>query len=163
MNAIAAHEEPSPAAARMPGNAPEESASASAPLDVLLLVFQVQGRLASLIATESCAFNLTPTEALALITLARDSSPVSGIARAVGIRPNGASVLVNRLRERRLVRRQRSRRDNRVVTVNLTDQGRELADVLTLKAADQLRFALSDFSSAERDQLVSMLKRLSAA
>jgi DNA-binding MarR family transcriptional regulator len=133
---------------------------ASVPLDVLLLVFQVQGRLASLVAAESRAFNLTATEALALITLARDSSPVSGIARAVGIRPNGASVLVDRLRERRLVRRQRSRRDNRVVTVDLTETGRELAEMLTAKAADQLRFALSGFSPDERGQLARMLKDL---
>jgi DNA-binding MarR family transcriptional regulator len=120
----------------------------------------VQGQLASLVASESRAFNLTPTEALALITLARDSSPVSGIARAVGIRPNGASVLVDRLRERRLVRRQRSRRDNRVVTVDLTDAGRELATTLTAKAADQLRFALSGFTPGEREQLATMLRQL---
>ena len=130
------------------------------PLDVLLLVFRVQGRLATLLATESRPFHLTPTEALALITLARDSSPVSGIARAVGIRPNGASVLVDRLRERRLVRRQRSRRDNRVVTVDLTDAGRELAETLTEKAADQLRFALAAFSPDERAQLTKMLREL---
>ncbi len=130
------------------------------PLDVLLLVFQVQGRLASLLATESRPFHLTPTEALALITLARDSSPVSGIARAVGIRPNGASVLVDRLRQRRLVRRQRSRRDNRVVTVDLTDAGRELAETLTAKAADQLRLALAGFSPDERARLTTMLRDL---
>ena len=130
------------------------------PLDVLLLVFRVQGQLATLLAAESRPFHLTPTEALALITLARDSSPVSGIARAVGIRPNGASVLVDRLRERRLVRRQRSRRDNRVVTVDLTDAGRELAQTLTVKAADRLRFALAGFSPDERAQLTTMLNEL---
>jgi DNA-binding MarR family transcriptional regulator len=162
MTVASVHQEPAfatPAPRTMP-EVHAEGAQGSVPLDVLLLIFQVQGRLSSLIATESRVFNLTPTEALALITLGRDSSPVSGIARAVGIRPNGASVLVDRLRERRLVRRQRSRRDNRVVTVDLTDTGRELAETLTSKAADQLRFALSNFAPDDRDQLASMLKRL---
>jgi DNA-binding MarR family transcriptional regulator len=157
MNVATAHHDPDLVAdlPRVPSDT-----LASTPLDVLLLIFRVQGQLASLVASESRAFNLTPTEALALITLARDSSPVSGIARAVGIRPNGASVLVDRLRERRLVRRQRSRRDNRVVTVDLTDAGRELATTLTAKAADQLRFALSGFTPGEREQLATMLRQL---
>jgi DNA-binding MarR family transcriptional regulator len=157
MNVATAHHDPDLVAD--PPRVPSDTL-ASTPLDVLLLIFRVQGQLASLVASESRAFNLTPTEALALITLARDSSPVSGIARAVGIRPNGASVLVDRLRERRLVRRQRSRRDNRVVTVDLTDAGRELATTLTAKAADQLRFALSGFTPGEREQLATMLRQL---
>jgi DNA-binding MarR family transcriptional regulator len=140
-----------------------EPAAYCACLDTLLLTFQAQGRLSNLLAAESRAFNLTPSEALALITLARDSSPVSGIARAVGIRPNGASVLVDRLKERKLVRRQRSRRDNRVVTVDLTDAGREIADALAKKATDQMEFALTALSSDERERFVGMLRQVAAA
>jgi len=132
-------------------------------VDALLLTFQAQGRLSNLLAAESRAFDLTPSEALALITLARDSSPVSGIARAVGIRPNGASVLVDRLKERKLVRRTRSRRDNRVVTVDLTEAGREIADALTKKAATQMEFALTALSNAQREQLVGMLRQVAVA
>jgi DNA-binding MarR family transcriptional regulator len=131
-------------------------------VDTLLLTFQAQGRLSNLLAAESRAFDLTPSEALALITLARDSSPVSGIARAVGIRPNGASVLVDRLKERKLVRRQRSRRDNRVVMVDLTDAGREIADALTRKAATQMEFALTALNADQREQLVGMLRQVAA-
>lgn len=129
-------------------------------LDVLLLVFRVQGQLATLLATESRPFHLTPTEALALITLARDSSPVSGIARAVGIRPNGASVLVDRLDGRGLVRRTRNRRDSRVVSVELTDEGAALAATLVQKAADQLRAGLAPVSAAEQRMLIEILQRL---
>ena len=132
-------------------------------VNTLLLTFQAQGRLSNLLAAESRAFDLTPSEALALITLARDSSPVSGIARAVGIRPNGASVLVDRLKERKLVRRTRSRRDNRVVTVDLTDAGREIAEALTKKAATQMAFALTGLNDAQREQLVGMLRQVAVA
>jgi len=130
------------------------------PLDVLLRVSEVQGRFASLVGAESRAFNLTPSEALALIALARGSLPVSGIARAVGIRPNGASVLVDRLRVRRLVRRQRSRRDNRVVIVELTDEGGELTASLIEKVRAQLSTALASLAATEAAQLLSSLATL---
>ena len=129
-------------------------------LDVLLRVFEAQGALGSLVAAESRVFGLAPSEALALFALTRDSLPVSGIARAVGIRPNGASVLVDRLRERRLVRRQRSRRDNRVVTVDLSDEGRELTAALLEKVRPPLNRALSALTPAELGELVSALGKL---
>jgi DNA-binding MarR family transcriptional regulator len=109
-------------------------ADSSGSMDALLLAFQLQGRLVGLLSAQGCAFELTATEALALVVVGREPTPVSHIARAVGIRPNGASVLVDRLKERRLVRRQRSRRDNRVVRVDVTDAGR--ATVLANRVAD---------------------------
>ncbi|MBI5284215.1 MAG: winged helix-turn-helix transcriptional regulator, partial [Chloroflexi bacterium] len=114
----------------------------------------------SLVGAESRTLGLTPSEALALVALSRDSLPVSGIARAVGIRPNGASVLVDRLRERRLVRRQRSRRDNRVVTVDLSDEGRELTAALIKKVDAQLERVLAAFAPADVTQLVAALGKL---
>jgi DNA-binding MarR family transcriptional regulator len=158
MATISAH----PGQTRSDTRSPAVPLASDSPLDILLLIFQVQGTLSSLVGMESREFGLTPTEALALITLDRDSSPVSGIARAVGIRPNGASVLVDRLRDRQLVRRQRSRRDNRVVTVDLTDAGREVAAALASKAAGQLRFALMALTAVEQDQLVTMLGKMTA-
>jgi DNA-binding MarR family transcriptional regulator len=132
------------------------------PLDALLRVAEVHGRFASLVGAESRAFNRTPSEALALIALARGSLAVSGIARVVGIRPNGASVLVDRLRARRLVRRQRSRRDNRVVTVELTDEGRELTASLVEKVKTQLSAALAPLTATESAQLLSSLATLAS-
>ena len=136
------------------------SPAPTGPLDVLLRVFEAQGVLASLVGLESRTFSLTPSEALALIALTRNSLPVSGIARAVGIRPNGASVLVDRLRERRLVRRQRSRRDSRVVTVDLSDEGRELAMALIEKVNARLSRALAPLTQGDVTQLVSSLAKL---
>jgi DNA-binding MarR family transcriptional regulator len=130
------------------------------PLDVLLRVSEVQGRFTLLVGAESRGFDLTPSEALALIALARGSLPVSGIARAVGIRPNGASVLVDRLRARRLVRRQRSRRDNRVVTVELTDEGHTVTASVVEKVRTQLSAALAPLTAIESAQLLSSLATL---
>lgn len=135
-------------------------AARSEALDVLLRIFEAQGKLASRVGVESRMFGLTPSEALALIALTRESLPVSGIARAVGIRPNGASVLVDRLRERHLVRRQRSRRDNRVVTVDLSDEGRELTADLIEKVNPQLGCALAALTSSDVAEVIAALAKL---
>jgi len=138
---------------------PAEAQIATA-LEALLLTFQLQGRLAAMLSAEGRAFELTGSEALTLVVVGRAATPVSGIARAVGIRPNGASVLVDRLKERHLVRRQRSRRDNRVVNVDLTDAGRELANVLADRVADDAMKAFGLLEGGERDQLVAWLRTL---
>ncbi len=131
--------------------------------EFLRLAFVVQGKLSTLLSAESREFGIGASEAIALVALVDTPTPISGLARAAGIRPNGASVLVDRLRAKRLVRRQRSRRDNRVVTVELTEAGRELADTITERITDQVRFALGGFSMAEREQFVSMLRRFADA
>ena len=131
--------------------------------DFLLLSFELQGQMTALLSSESREFHIGPSEAIALIALLDAPTPISGVARAAGIRPNGASVLVDRLKARKLVKRQRSRRDNRVVTVELTDAGREIALALSERAADQVRFALSVLSAGERDNLVAHMRRLTDA
>lgn len=129
-------------------------------LEALMLTFQLQGRLVGLLSAEGRPHGLNATEVLALVVLAQEATPVSGIARAVGVRPNGASVLVDRLKERRLVRRQRSRRDSRVVTVDLTDVGRELAATLTVGVSEQAAAAFGPLAAEERQQIVASLARL---
>lgn len=129
-------------------------------LDVLRRLFEVQGTLAAVVGVESRSFGLTPSEAVALMALSLGSLPVSGIARAVGIRPNGASVLVDRIRERHLVRRQRSRRDNRIVTVELTDEGRQLIAALGDKIRPRLDSALSPLQPDELSQFAASLAKL---
>jgi DNA-binding MarR family transcriptional regulator len=134
--------------------------SPAATLDVLLLAFRLQGQLSSLLAQESKEYGLGPAEAVALIALTRGAEPISGVARASGIRPNGASVLVERLRLRGLVRRERSKRDSRIVTVELTDEGKAAADKLIERVGDQMRFVLSPLPSVERENLILLLNRL---
>lgn len=142
---------------------PAETGATPTPLlDFLLLSSRVHGRVAAILDAEGRDFDLTATESMALLWLARGSSPVSGVATAVGLRPNGASVLVDRLKARGLVRRQRSRRDQRVVTVSLTNAGRSQASVLGARLRGGLRLLVSPLSPTEREWLVSMLQRLAS-
>lgn len=150
--------DPTPDTIERPASAPPH-----ATLDVLLLTFRLQGHLSSLVATEGRDYGLNPAEAVSLINLMRGASPVSGVAAAAGIRPNGASVLVERLRSRNLVQRERSRRDNRVVTVELTEAGTQIATKLIERVHDRLRFALAPLLPVERENLVALLSRLTDA
>lgn len=131
--------------------------------DFLRLSYELQGKMTTLLSVESREYEIGSSEAIALIALLEAPLPISGVARAAGIRPNGASVLVDRLKSRKLVKRQRSRRDNRVVTVELTDAGRELATTLAARATDQVRFVLSVLTAGEREDVVSLMRRLTDA
>jgi DNA-binding MarR family transcriptional regulator len=138
----------------------DASTASARGMDVLLLAFQIHGRFSALLAPECRPLGVTPNEAMALMALVRGALPVSGIGRVVGIRPNGASVLVDRLDGRGLVRRTRSRRDNRVVSVELTEEGASLAAILSEKASEQLRAGLAPASVEEQRMLVEILQRL---
>jgi len=124
------------------------------------LTFRLHGRVSSLLARDARQHRLTPSEAAALLALAHGRMSISRVAEATGIRPNGASVLVERLRERGLVRRERDARDNRVVTVELTPHGRAVAAELDARAREQLEIMLSPLSSPEQAQLLSLLARI---
>jgi DNA-binding MarR family transcriptional regulator len=130
------------------------------PVELALLLFQAQGEFASLLSTDARTEELGPTEVAALLSLSRGTAPVSGIARVVGIRPNGASVLVDRLHGRGLVSRERSRSDNRVVRVALTAEGEELAHRLEQRAEARIEARLSALTEAEREQLSVLLARI---
>ncbi len=140
-----------------------DDASPGRVLDVVRLTFQLQGNISALLASHAREQDLGSSEVIALIALLDGPTPISGVARAAGIRPNGASVLVDRLRTRKLVKRQRSRKDNRVVTVELTDTGRALATSLRSRLGDQLHFLLAPLGVDERDSLVTLMQRVLAA
>ncbi len=87
---------------------------------------------------------------------------VSDLAAVVGLQPNGMTILTDRLSDRGLVTRKRSRIDRRVVMVSLTSAGREQASELEQKATDQLSQLLAPVSEVERLELISFLFRLAS-
>jgi DNA-binding MarR family transcriptional regulator len=131
-------------------------------VDLLLRIFEIQGSMTSVLGAVGRSADLGPSEVAALLALRRGPSPISGVARSVGIRPNGASVLVERLHARGLVRRERSRRDNRVVSVELTPSGQALADELSEAAEGRLQEMLSTLTDEQRTLLPVLLARIGA-
>ncbi|WP_066041569.1 MarR family winged helix-turn-helix transcriptional regulator [Herbiconiux solani] len=97
-------------------------------------------------------WNLTYTQYIALVELAadRDGLTVGALGSRLGLDSGTLSPMLRRLEERGLVIRARSRDDERVVTVSLTDEGRsvraELAEAVScltpaygLGSLDELR------------------------
>lgn len=82
---------------------------------------------------------------------------IKDLAARLGCTPGSASITVKRMERDGLVARERSKEDERVVTVNLAEKGREK---LTSWREEQLRSVSDPFDSLtrpERDELVRLL------
>lgn len=129
---------------------------------IALLLCEAQGVIAAAMAAEGRAFAFGASEVAALLVLREGPAPISRLARSIGIRPNGASVLVERLYTRALVTRTRSVTDNRVVRVELTSEGREIADSLAACVSRRASEILEGLDSAQREQLPILLARIAS-
>ncbi len=86
--------------------------------------------------------------------------PATRLASATGLSGGAMTNRVDRLEERRLVRRRRDRKDRRGVVVSLTASGRRAIDramQLRLDAADE---SLRSISSRERKELADLLRKV---
>ena len=131
-------------------------------LAFLLLSFQVQRQAVDTLEAHGRDLNLAATEIIALLWLSLGTSPISGVAKAVGLHPNGTSVLIERLRARRLVKRERNQDDRRLAIVSLTATGKSLTAALSAKLEQDTGLLLAPLSASERAQLISLLQRLSS-
>lgn len=78
-----------------------------------------------------------------------------------GCSDTGATTrLLDRVEAKGLVRRSRSQSDRRVVNLELTDEGQQLAEVVPHILADVLNTILAGFSKEEAQQLQTLLRRV---
>ena len=70
------------------------------------------------------------------------------------------TMVVDNLEKRELVRRERSERDRRVVTVHLTDKGRETIQSLFPQRAAAIQEEMSVLTEAEQDDLRRLCRRV---
>jgi DNA-binding MarR family transcriptional regulator len=107
---------------------------------------------------------LSTAARLALATIEGAGEPMSATELASRLFITGASVtsLVDTLERKGYVRRTRSEADRRVVLVELQDSARPVIDAFLaeITAVHAAEFAI--FTAAEREQLISLLARLSA-
>lgn len=87
-------------------------------------------------------------------------TPVTGVARRLGLSSNTLSPLLKRLEQQGLVSRRRSAQDERTVLVDLTDAGRRLG--AQVDDVPQRITAASGFSEAQQADLVGTLHQLTA-
>jgi DNA-binding MarR family transcriptional regulator len=68
--------------------------------------------------------------------------------------------MVARLEKKKLISRRVSPEDRRVVTLSPTEEGRALAEQLRTRLINDDRRALAMLNDAEREQLVSLLRKV---
>ena len=107
------------------------------------------------------AYGLTGPQLWALKTLQRHRRLSTGrLAAALAVHQSSASILVDRLEKRGLVRRSRTRLDHRFVDVELTKRGAALASDAPEAAQGRLLHALEAMRPAAVSQIRHAVDRL---
>jgi DNA-binding MarR family transcriptional regulator len=107
------------------------------------------------------AYGLTGPQLWALKTLqTRGRLSMGHLAAALAVHQSSASILVNRLEKRGLVRRMRGRRDHRFVDLQLTRRGAALAADAPEAAQGRLLHALEAMSPREVRKIRHAVDRL---
>jgi DNA-binding MarR family transcriptional regulator len=107
--------------------------------------------------------DLTHAQWVPLYRLAHgECATVAELARALQSDPGAMTRALDRLEAKNLVVRTRSSEDRRVVNLELTDAGREVASVVPAVLAEVLNLHLAGFTEEEWRNLLGMLKRMRA-
>jgi DNA-binding MarR family transcriptional regulator len=109
--------------------------------------------LLSRLLARQAAGGLSRTEAGVLRSLTGGSRRITELAELEGLAQPTTTLLVKRLEEQRLVRRERQRDDQRVVLVSLTDAGRRALEDLQAR----VRAALHSHLEAMPDERLAAL------
>lgn len=109
----------------------------------------------------ACCENLSPQEMRVLCKLEREKCCImSAIAGAIRLSLSSVTALVDRLVEKKLVRRDRSAEDRRIVEVELTEEGKELSQAALEGRISFARDLLKALSAEEQDALLASLGKL---
>jgi MarR family transcriptional regulator, 2-MHQ and catechol-resistance regulon repressor len=126
-----------------------------------LILMKAYRALAQLDARSIAASGLGLSDFAVLeILLHKGPLPVNTIGRQVMLTSGSITTAVDRLEEKRLVRRQACPNDRRVTYVTLTPTGRTLIRRVFKVHADRLERVFAPLSTEERSTLATLLKRL---
>lgn len=104
---------------------------------------------------------LSTQEIRVLRTVARqDCCPMSAIADTICLSLSSVTGLIDRLVEKRLVKRDRSADDRRVVQVELTEEGRELNEEATSRQVAFANDLLKGLNAQEQEALLSLMGKV---
>lgn len=133
----------------------EESVGAAMKAVMALILQQVDRRLVD--------HDLTHAQWVPLFKLAHgECGTVAELARTLQSDPGAMTRALDRLEAKGLVARLRSSEDRRVVNLELTEAGREVASVVPAVLAEVLNLHLAGFTEAEWRSLLGMLQRMRA-
>lgn len=106
--------------------------------------------------------HLSEQEIRVLCTVGRHGCPImSGIASAIRLSLSSVTGLIDRLHDKKLVRRDRSAEDRRVVQVELTEHGKSLHEAALAERLAMARQMLKALTPEEQEKLVALLGKAS--
>ena len=88
------------------------------------------------------------------------SQRVKDIASYIGTTPSPVTISVQRLERQNLVKRERNSKDERVVTVHLTKQGRERFETWRLRRREAISVIFDSLNSGEKKVLLGLLQKV---
>ncbi len=91
----------------------------------------------------------------------RDCCVMSGLADAICLSLSSVTGLIDRLVAKKLVRRDRSTEDRRVVQVELTEQGRAAHEKTMEGPIETAREMLKGLNSEEQETLLALMRKIS--
>lgn len=141
---------------------PDSSAKATeCAMNLVLTAELLEKRIASLIQP----FNLSPATGLVLSILADSETPLSPNTIADRLIISRASVtsLLDSLEKRGFVKRQPHLSDRRMLLVELTNSGRQVANQFRPIVHQHQKLWLKALNEKEQEQLIQMLHRLQAS
>lgn len=104
--------------------------------------------------------HLSPVQIHTLFFLENKKIPVGDIARYFTIAIPTVTALLDKLVEMKLVSRKQSKEDRRMVYVSLTKPGDNLLKKAKIQRAKKINEILSKLSQEDKEQLLSILKKV---
>ncbi len=86
---------------------------------------------------------------------------VKDIATYIGTTASPVTISVKRLERENLVKRERNTKDERVVTVRLTDQGKERFELWRLRRREAISVVFESLTQKEKRTLLGLLQKVS--
>ena len=132
--------------------------------DILARCAHVLARAVNRRATESPSqFDVSPIEfAILNVCMNAEETTVTELSKEVPVDAGRISRLVNNLFERGLIRRQRLRKDRRVVRLRLSEEGRNLVPVLNRRVRSYSAMLTDGVSETDMDRFVSVIRTIAA-
>jgi MarR family 2-MHQ and catechol resistance regulon transcriptional repressor len=141
---------------------PDSSATATeCAMNLVLTADLLEKRIASLLLS----FDLSPATGLVLSILVDSETPVSpnNIADRLIISRASVTSLLDSLEKRGFVKRKPHVSDRRMILVELTDSGRQVANKFRPIVHQHQKVWLHALNEKEQEQLIKMLQRLQAS
>ena len=140
---------------------PDSSAKATeCAMNLILTADLLEKRITSLLLP----FDLSPATGLVLSILADSETPVSpnNIADRLIISRASVTSLLDSLEKRGFIKRKPHLSDRRMLSIELTDSGRQVANRFRPIVHQHQKVWLSDLNEKEQEQLIQTLHRLQA-